>query len=146
MDKGLIFKQGTSLWGVHPKIRQAIWEVRRVLNQSGYRCVVTSLWDGIHGENSFHHYGMAVDIRSNEIRSHPEKVEIRNRIKNRLGAEFDAILEAAGTGNEHFHIEWEAGRAIRETWITEVLLGSGSALSPAPANEPKSKPWYKRIF
>lgn len=145
MDKGIIFKAGTSLWAVHPKIRKAIWEAKGVLNDAGYRCVVTALWDGIHSENSFHHYGMGVDIRSNEIRTTPQKKEVRDRIQNRLGGEFDVLYESPGTANEHFHIEWEAGRNLRDQWVREVLLGPGSAL-PTPVEEEKKESFWSRIF
>jgi len=143
MDKGVIFKDGTSLYGVHPQIRRAIWEAKEVFNSFGYRCVVTSLWDGSHSQNSFHHYGMAADLRSNEVRTLSEKTSIREALKVRLGGGFDVILEGISTPNEHYHIEWEQGRNQRDEWVREVFLGEGSAL---PALQPKSKPWYKRIF
>jgi len=144
MDKGILFKDGTSLYGVHPEIRRAIWVAKETLNSFGFRCVVTSLWDGFHSENSFHHYGMAVDLRSNEIAALSRKQEVRDRIKLQLGSGFDVVLEGANTPNEHFHIEWEHGRPMRDEWVREVFLGKGSAL-PTP-RQPKKKPWYRKIF
>jgi len=145
MDKGMIFKDGTSLYGAHPEIRRAIWIAKEVLNSFGYRCVITSLWDGFHSENSFHHYGMAVDLRSNEVRTLGEKNRIGERIQLQLGRGFDVILEGVNTPNEHFHIEWEHGRPMRDEWVREVFLGKGSAL-PEMKEPEKKKPWYRKIF
>lgn len=123
MERGIIFKSGTSLYGLHPKIKMALWKVRRVLLEAGYRTVVTSGWDYTHSQNSFHHYGMAVDIRSNEIPSMEMKREVLRRMATSLGPEYDVLLESPGKSNEHFHIEWEGGRAVREDWLAEVLVG-----------------------
>ena len=124
MDKGVIFKTGTALEGIHPKVKYGIWIFRHVLNDiAGVRCVVTSMWDGIHMQNSFHHYGMAADVRSNEIVSRPMKTRVLERVRELLGSEYDVVLEAPGHPNEHFHLEWEAGRPLRERWLAYVLLG-----------------------
>lgn len=127
MDRGIILKDGTSLWGAHPAIMRAIWAARTALHERGARCVVTSLFDGTHSENSFHHYGMAVDIRSKELSSPSIKRAVRDRISELLGPEYDVILEAHNTPNEHYHIEWEGGREIREEWLAHIFAGQ-----PAP--------------
>lgn len=140
MERGIIFKSGTSLYGLHPKIRTAIWKARRVFLDAGHRLVVTSAWDFTHGQNSFHHYGMAVDFRSQEIPT-GMKATILARLKQALGGEFDVILEDLGGGNEHFHVEWEAGRDLRESWLSQVLLGAGEAV-PAEESQ-RDKPFWK---
>lgn len=140
MERGVIFKSGTSLYGLHPKVRAAIYKARKVFLDAGHRLVVTSAWDFTHGENSFHHYGMAVDFRSQEIPNLAMKREIRDRLKRALGGEFDVLLEGVGSTNEHYHVEWEAGRNIREAWLAQVFLGAGDAV---PSAEPEGKPWWK---
>lgn len=142
MERGIIFKQGTSLYGLHPKVRAAIYKARKVFLDAGYRLVVTSAWDYTHGQNSFHHYGMAVDFRSQEIPSAAMKREIRDRLKRALGGEFDVILESLGGSNEHYHVEWEGGRHIREDWLAQVLLGATEG-TPAPQPRDDDKPWWK---
>lgn len=124
MPKRIVIKRGCNLWGLHPQLRrvlhvamEAIWDI------AGIRLVVTSGWDADHSAGSFHHWGMALDLRTKEIPTTALKREFEQRMKSKLGSGFDVILESLNGGNEHLHIEWEAGRPLRESWMREVLLG-----------------------
>lgn len=121
---GVIIKGGCSIHGCHPMILKAVWVMRDMLEAiAGVRCVLTSAWSHTHGKGSFHHYGMAIDVRSKEIATTALKMDVLARVKEVLGPEYDVLLEDLGGDNEHYHIEWEGGRPVREKWLTYIFLG-----------------------
>lgn len=127
--KRIIIKRGTNLWGLHPAILRAMYIARDVIWDLGrIRLVVTSAWDADHSPGSFHHWGMAIDLRTKELASNAAKREFELQMRRKLGSGFDVLLENLGGSNEHLHIEWEAGRPIREQWMRHLLLGD----VPAP--------------
>ncbi len=76
---------------------------------------ITSGNDGRHSLTSLHYDDNAVDIDTQDAGKAAEwtdqhKVVIRNEIKERLGLDFDVILEGVGTPNEHLHIEKQPRR------------------------------------
>lgn len=66
--------------------------------------LVTSGNDKVHARGSKHYSDEALDFRTKHL-TPPEKLALRNMIKERLGREFDVILEGVGTPNEHLHVE-----------------------------------------
>lgn len=72
----------------------------------GYSCVVTSGNDSVHGTNSLHPSGRALDFRTKHIPM-IDKVPLLNAIKTALGAQWDVILENVGMDNEHCHAEFD---------------------------------------
>lgn len=61
-----------------------------------------------HSDTSLHYAGNAVDIRSwSFITTSDKKHRITAEINKALGPDYDFILEGAGTGNEHWHLEWQ---------------------------------------
>lgn len=72
--------------------------------------VITSANDSVHGANSYHGIDYALDLRSKNL-SAEQKQQILGALKKALaGKNYDVILEALGTDNEHFHIEFNARR------------------------------------
>jgi hypothetical protein len=67
---------------------------------------LTSGNDGHHSRASLHYDGKAVDFRSHELLP-AEKNQFLAIARVALGEDFDLILEAEGTDNEHFHLEWQ---------------------------------------
>ena len=68
---------------------------------------VTSCFDGIHGKKSCHYRFAALDFRSKDFASLAIKQAWRTAMQNELGADYDVILEALATPNEHFHVEYD---------------------------------------
>lgn len=79
----------------------------------GQECVVTSLGDGKHGEESLHPKGLAVDLRSKHLPS-GLKQTILQALRIAL-PQCDILLEYEGQPNEHYHLEWdpEHNRRVR---------------------------------
>lgn len=86
---------------VRPQVWDAIETAARVYADFGYDCIVTSLCDGKHSKNSKHYEGNAVDLRIRHLLD-GEPQQIRDVIANRLGVEYDVILE-----NTHIHVEYD---------------------------------------
>lgn len=69
-------------------------------------CVVTSGIDGTHSLGSEHYTGLAVDIRLHHVPG-DRREHLVAEIRDALGPDFDVLWEAAGTDNEHLHIEYD---------------------------------------
>lgn len=99
-----------------PELVLALVVVDQVLATNGVNTVITSLNDGRHSETSLHYCRSgkhtdrkcrAADIRSKYPVLNGREGEIRDEIKRRLGAHYDVLIEAVGTDNEHFHVEYD---------------------------------------
>jgi hypothetical protein len=66
--------------------------------------LVTSGNDKVHARGSKHYTDEALDFRTKHLKS-ADKLALRNAVKQRLGREFDVILEDEGGNNEHLHVE-----------------------------------------
>lgn len=63
-------------------------------------CVLTSGTEGRHSPGSLHYQGLAIDLRLPVVQTRSEP--IRAEIAERLGGDFDVLLEAL-----HIHIEFD---------------------------------------
>src|SRR5437868_4651615 len=81
--------------------------VNDIFNKAGYAFVITSCNDSTHGLHSLHYSDAAFDCRSKHISKTEEKQQILSLIKEALTADFDVLLEEAGTDQEHFHLEYD---------------------------------------
>jgi len=90
----------TTQWGIMDR------EVRAVYEEIGKDCVLTSAVDGKHGRKSRHKSGNGGDYRTKHLTS-AEKSFLLRTLHERLGLDFDFLLEAEGTANEHLHGEWD---------------------------------------
>ena len=68
--------------------------------------VVTSGTEGTHSPGSLHYVGLAVDLRLPLDRNKSEA--IRRELAERLGADFDVVLEA-----DHLHVEVDPKQPYR---------------------------------
>ena len=103
----LVIKPGVRIHGMCPEIWAGIWIVERVVDKLFGRAIrLTAGIDGKHSNASLHNIGHAADIGAKEFKPE-EKQEILNQSLLALGMDFDFILEAAGTDNEHFHLEFQ---------------------------------------
>lgn len=101
----LILKQGVRLVGLTPQILVAVIVANEVYGEYRLECVITSGSDGKHGVNSLHNKDgicNAVDCRTRHILVETNKKEIRDKIKERLGENYDVVLE-----KDHIHIEYD---------------------------------------
>jgi hypothetical protein len=90
-----------------PQMVLAFIIVDGVLGSYGVPCVITSVNDGKHSVNSWHYKGRAGDVRSKYPQLDGKEQEARDKIKAALGRDFDVVIEAIGTDNEHFHVEYD---------------------------------------
>ena len=68
--------------------------------------VVTSGTEGTHSPGSLHYVGLAVDLRLPSDRT--KCLAIRNELAERLGADFDVVLE-----DSHLHVEVQPKQPYR---------------------------------
>lgn len=67
--------------------------------------VVTSGDDGKHRAGSLHYVGLAEDYRTNDLPK--EKHLAIERVRLRLGQNFDVVFENIGKPDEHLHVEYD---------------------------------------
>jgi hypothetical protein len=66
---------------------------------------ITSGNDSTHGARSLHPKDRAVDARSKDFADGQQKRAFLKAVLDRLGPDYEGILEAEGKANEHFHVE-----------------------------------------
>lgn len=100
-------KPGVDLRGLQPQMALAYTIACAVYAKvGGYECVITSASDGVHGPNSLHYKGLALDLRTKHV-DDDSKVMLLHTLKAAMGAQFDVILESIGEENEHAHLEFQ---------------------------------------
>ncbi len=88
--------------GISTELLFALIVADQVYKETGQELVITSLNDGKHSVTSLHYSGNAGDVR---IYRDGKDQQRRDMIKERLGIDYDVILE----GN-HIHIEYQPRR------------------------------------
>ena len=109
-------KQGVSLQGLVPQMILVVMVAEDCMKKRGLECVITSANDSKHSDTSLHH-GLrgkytdglcrAIDIRTRFPELNGLEMSVVNEMKDRLGPDFDIVLEAVATPNEHVHAEWD---------------------------------------
>lgn len=66
--------------------------------------LITSGRDGTHKEGSLHYRDRALDFRTKHL-TLTQKHALAETVQQRLGPDYDVILEAVGKPNEHLHVE-----------------------------------------
>lgn len=94
-------KSGVKLTDLQPQVILAVLAVEEVM---GF-CTVTSANDSKHSASSWHYKGRALDFRTKDYAG--DKLKAVADIKERLGPDFDVVLEAEGEPNEHLHVEYD---------------------------------------
>ena len=99
-------KQGVRLSGLRPEILLAATVAESVWAAHGAaELVITSGIDGKHKSGSKHALGLALDFRTHNIGVPEARRAAVLELKDRLGAEYDVLLENDNTSNEHAHVE-----------------------------------------
>lgn len=100
-------KPGVKLAGLTPQMAMGAVVVSAVYQRFGVECVVTSANDSKHSERSHHYKGNALDFRTHQDALNGREHELRDEVHTALGGEFDVVIEAVGTPNEHLHVEYD---------------------------------------
>jgi len=91
-------KEGVSLAGLQLVMRPAMMAAGVIWEKQGVsELVITSGTEGSHGANSYHPYGLALDLRLP-----PDPQAAVDELRTSLGISFDVVLE----GN-HVHVEYD---------------------------------------
>lgn len=102
----LKFKPSVRVLGIRPEMVLATIVIQSAYERKGVDCVVTVGMDGQHSIGSEHYTGLALDFRLHNV-SQPVRDGLVAEIRDALGPDFDVIWEAAGTENEHLHVEYD---------------------------------------
>lgn len=104
-------KEGVAFTEWHPAVRYALDVVDAEYRRIGHHATLTSGGDedeqSPHKETSLH-YGLPGDVRTRaaDLRTRDltagEQQRVRERLKYRLGPDFDVVLEA-----NHLHLEYD---------------------------------------
>jgi hypothetical protein len=104
-----MLKHGVDLRGIQPQMAVAYTIAEAIYwDKAGVHCVITSCSDGRHGPNSLHYKGMALDLRTSNLR--PEQLHpVFNALKTALGVQFDTVMES-----DHIHCEFDPKEPEKE--------------------------------
>lgn len=94
----MLIKAGVDISRLNREIRRALHKIQVVLNEFDQELIITSTYEGTHGEGSLHYRNDAIDIRID----HPNVREIKEGIKEKLGKNYDVVYEG-----DHIHIEYD---------------------------------------
>ena len=97
----MIIKEGVKINGLQPQMILAIFIIAGVYEDFGQELVITSATDSIHGKNSLHYVGYAIDIRTNFFEKSVIP-KVAHAISEKLGEQFDVIVEET-----HIHVEYQ---------------------------------------
>jgi hypothetical protein len=100
-------KAGVRLAELCPQMVLAAVVVDGIYAKRGLECVITSANDSRHSAASWHYKGRALDFRTHYEALNEQEQEIRDEVKESLGQDFDVVMEAVGTPNEHLHVEYD---------------------------------------
>lgn len=99
----LQLKPGVHLAKLSPQMALATIIVHSIYARNNAICTITSANDSTHMAGSLHYTGNALDFRTKTYVAN--KAMLVDEIRQALGEEFDVILEAMNTDNEHLHVE-----------------------------------------
>lgn len=104
-------KDGVQFYVIAPAGFRLLSAIDQTAAALGRDLVITSACDGEHsGPADPHHAGEAFDIRTHDFPNEELKQLVLDGIMRRLDAEhFFGFLEAAGTENEHIHVQRKKG-------------------------------------
>lgn len=100
-------KTGVDISNIQPQIVFALIPADALYRDEGIECVITSGRDGKHSLTSLHYSGNAVDLRTRDLKVKDSFLPslIRDRLADRLGVDYDVILEKT-----HIHLEYQPRR------------------------------------
>ena len=98
----IAIKPGVRVAGMSNEILLGVVIAHQLFYERGAGCTITSCTDGDHKPGSLHHTGRAVDLRLPTLGVE----QIVQQLKNRLGDEYDVVLE-----KDHIHLEYDPKKA-----------------------------------
>ncbi len=104
-------KPGVRVHSLCPEMMIVLVNANELWRERGAELVITSVLDGRHRRGSKHFVGYAVDLRTKNL-DRPSKIDAINKLKEALGTDYDVILEAEDTPNEHLHVEFDPKEAL----------------------------------
>lgn len=98
-----MIKPGVDLRGIQPQMAIAYTIASQIYAKysDDGACVITSGVDGVHGANSLHYTGYALDLRTHNV-STVFQADLLEELRVALGKQFDVILE-----HDHVHLEFD---------------------------------------
>lgn len=93
-------KEGVSLKDVSWRMFYAACVAEEIYQRYGVECVITSANDGKHGDKTLHHKGLALDLRTWNLKG--REGEVTAELKAALGPDYDVVLE-----RDHIHCEYD---------------------------------------
>lgn len=100
-------KLGVKLKDLQPQTVLGMLVVYEVCWAYGVPCVITSVNDSKHSSISWHYKGFAFDVRTKYDLLNGRELTFRDAVAEALGPDFDVVMEAVGTENEHLHVEYD---------------------------------------
>lgn len=107
----MTLKPGVRLTDLVPQMVLAAFIIDGCFARRGCECVITSGNDSKHSAQSLHYKGRALDFRTKYDALNGHEQELRDEVKAALGNDFDVVIEAVGTDNEHLHVEFDQKEA-----------------------------------
>ena len=97
----MLIKAGVDISRLNREIRRALPKIQKVLDFYNEELIITSTFEGTHGDGSLHYGNDAVDMRMTRVESN----FIKGAISQELGPDFDVVLEG-----DHIHVEYDPKR------------------------------------
>ena len=94
----MLIKAGVDISRLNREIRRALPKIQRELNEFEQELIITSTYEGTHGEGSLHYGNDAIDIRIDA----PNIREVKEEMKEKLGKSYDVVYEG-----DHIHVEYD---------------------------------------
>ena len=94
----MLIKAGVDISRLNREIRRALPKIQEVLRQFHEELVITSTYEGTHGEGSLHYCNDAIDLKGPKVYLGPTKEDL----KVTLGKDYDVVLE-----RDHIHVEYD---------------------------------------
>ncbi|RLD00690.1 MAG: hypothetical protein DRI46_06770 [Chloroflexi bacterium] len=94
-------KKGVVIAGLNLRMRPVLKACEAVMNDMRVDFVITAGLEGLHSAGSLHYYGLAIDVRTRDLRIKSRKIAAA-RIQNILGGDYDVVLE-----KDHIHVEYD---------------------------------------
>jgi len=94
----MLIKAGVDISRLERNTRRSLYPVALIFSDEGELFIITSTYEGNHGEGSLHYAHQAYDVRL------PPRVQLRlyAKIREKLGPNFDVVMEGS-----HYHIEYD---------------------------------------
>ncbi len=94
----MLLKSGVDISRLERNTRRSLYKVALIFSEARELFIITSTYEGNHGEGSLHYANQAYDVRIPD----DSKLRIFAQIQAALGENFDVVLERT-----HFHIEYD---------------------------------------